>query len=259
MAQRVVRAKKKIRDAGIPYRIPTEAELPARLRPVLAVVYLIYTAGHSAGSGEELVQAELCDEAVRLARVLAELMPDEPEVLGLLALLLLLESRRPARTGADGTLVPLADQDRSGWDRALAHEGQALVRRLLRRGAPGPYQVQAAVSAVHADARTAADTDWPQVLALYDLLLSLQPTAVVALNRAVALAEVEGPGTALAAVEALSLSTYQPFHVVRAELLGRLGRTADARAAYDAALDLTVNAVERRHLERRRSELSRAG
>jgi RNA polymerase sigma-70 factor (ECF subfamily) len=259
MAQRVVRAKKKIRDAGIPYRIPTEAELPARLRPVLAVVYLVYTAGHSAGSGEELVQPELCDEAVRLARVLAELMPDEPEVLGLLALLLLLQSRRPARTGTDGSLVPLAEQDRSRWDRALVDEGQALVRRLLRRGAPGPYQVQAAISAVHADARTAADTNWPQVLALYDLLLTLQPTPVVALNRAVALAEVAGPGTALTEVEALELPTYQPFHVVRAELLGRLGRTADARAAYDAALELTVNAVERRHLARRRSELSRAG
>lgn len=255
LAQRLVRAKRKIRDAGIPYRVPTEAELPARLRPVLAVVYLIYNAGHSATSGDELSQPELCAEALRLARVLAELMPDEPEVLGLLALLLLLESRRAARLGPDGELVLLPDQDRARWDRALLEEGQAIVRALLRRGAPGPYQVQAAISAVHADAATAAETDWRQVLDLYDLLLRLLPSPVVTLNRAVALAEVAGPAPALAEVEALSLPDYAPFHVVRAELLTRLGRSVEAREAYDRAVQLSANAVERASLQRRRAAL----
>jgi RNA polymerase sigma-70 factor, ECF subfamily len=254
MAQRLVRAKKKIRDAGIPYRVPTEAELPARLAPVLAVVYLVYTAGHSAARGDDLMQGELCDEAVRLARVLAELMPDEPEVLGLLALLLLLDSRRPARTGPAGELVPLSEQDRSLWDRALIADGRALVRDLLRRGAPGPYQVQAAIQAVHADAAATGRTDWWQVLDLYDLLLSLLPTPVVALNRAMALAEVAGPGAALEVVDALTLPAYQPFHVVRADLLVREGRAAEAVAAYDRALELTENAVERAHLAGRRTE-----
>lgn len=258
MAQRLVRAKKKIRDAGIPYRVPGEVELPARLKPVLAVVYLVYTAGHSATTGKDLVQAGLCAEAVRLARVLAELMPDEPEVLGLLALLLLLESRRPARTGPDGELVPLNEQDRGTWDRALVEEGQARVRALLRRGTPGPYQVQAAIQAVHADAPDAAATDWAQVLALYDLLLALLPTPVVALNRAVALAEVAGPREALALVDALSLEGYQPFHVVRADLLTRTGRGAAAIAAYDRALKITPNVVERAHLQQRRNALDRS-
>lgn len=258
MAQRLVRAKKKIRDAGIPYRVPGEAELPARLKPVLAVVYLVYTAGHSATTGKDLVQAGLCAEAVRLARVLAELMPDEPKVLGLLALLLLLESRRPARTGPDGELVPLNEQDRGTWDRALVEEGQARVRALLRRGTPGPYQVQAAIQAVHADAPDAAATDWAQVLALYDLLLALLPTPVVALNRAVALAEVAGPREALALVDALSLEGYQPFHVVRADLLTRTGRGAAAIAAYDRALKITPNVVERAHLQQRRNALDRS-
>jgi RNA polymerase sigma-70 factor (ECF subfamily) len=252
MAQRLVRAKKKIRDAGISYRIPTEAELPERLVPVLAVVYLVYTAGHTATSGENLIQAELCDEAVRLARVLAELMPDETEVLGLLALLLLLESRRPARTGPTGELVPLSEQDRRLWNHALIDEGQRRVRDLLRRGAPGPYQVQAAIQAVHADASRTGKTDWWQVLDLYDLLLSLHPTPVVALNRAMALAEVAGPQEALAVVDALTLEGYQPFHVVRADLLARQGRGTEAIAAYDRALRLTDNAVERAHLQRRR-------
>ncbi len=265
MAQRLVRAKKKIREAGIPYRVPDEAELPARLRPVLAVVYLVYTAGHSAsGRGAEstgLVQEELCAESVRLARVLADLMPDEPEVLGLLALLLLLESRRPARTGPDGALVPLGEQDRGRWDSALVEEGQARVRALLRRGAPGPYQVQAAIQAVHADAAAAADTDWWQILDLYDLLLRLHPTPVVALNRAVALAEVAGPAEALRSLQAieardpLALHAYQPWHVVRADLLARVGLASEAREAYDAALALTANAVELAHLLGRRAQL----
>jgi len=251
MAQRLVRAKRKIRVAGIPYRVPSEPELPERLRPVLAVLYLVYNAGHSAPDGPDLVRGELCDEAVRLARVLADLMPDEPEVLGLLALLLLLDSRRDARTAADGTFVPLPEQDRSRWDRALVDEGQALVRRLLARGTPGPYQVQAAINAVHADAATAADTDWSQILALYDLLLALQPSPVVALNRAVALAEVEGPAVALLAVEPLALATYQPWYVVRADLLTRVGRRDEARTAYDEAIALTGNDVERAFLTRR--------
>ena len=257
-AQRIVRAKRKIKDAGVPYRVPTEAELPDRLPPVLLVVYLVYTAGHSASGaagGEGLVQAELCAEAVRLARVLAELMPDEPEVLGLLALLLLLDARRWARLGPDGALVPLSEQDRGRWDAALVAEGHALVRALLRRGAPGPYQVQAAIQAVHTDAATAAQTDWRQVLALYDQLLALTPTPVVALNRAVALAEVAGPEPALAVVDALDLPGYQPFHVVRAELLGRLGHPAEAARAYERALELTANAVERAHLQRRRVQV----
>lgn len=253
MAQRLVRAKRKIRDAGVPYRVPAEADLPARLVPVLAVVYLVYTAGHSATGGQDLVQGELCTEAVRLARVLTDLMPDEPEVLGLLALLLLLESRRPARTGPAGDLVPLSEQDRHRWDRVLVDEGQARVRALLRRGAPGPYQVQAAIQAVHADARRLGGTDWRQVLDLYDLLLSLLPTPVVALNRAVALAEVAGPAEALAVVDTLRLRGYQPFHVVRADLLARQGRGGEAVAEYDRALRLTGNAVERVHLQRRRA------
>ncbi len=257
MAQRLVRAKKKIRDAGVPYRVPTEAELPARLVPVLAVVYLIYTAGHSATSGHNLVQGELCAEAVRLARVLAKLMPEEPEVLGLLALLLLLEARRPARTGPDGEFVPLSEQDRGRWDWALVGEGQALADALLRRGMPGPYQVQAAIQAVHADARAGTGTDWRRMLALYDLLLTILPTPVVALNRAVAVAEVAGPAAALALVDALTLADYPPFHVVRADLLARVGRGSAAVQAYDQALELTVNAVERAHLQRRRDMAGR--
>ncbi|WP_432489244.1 RNA polymerase sigma factor [Kineococcus sp. SYSU DK018] len=255
MAQRLVRAKKKIRDAGIPYRVPHEADLPARLRGVLAVLYLIYTEGHSATSGEHLVRADLCAEAVRLARSLAELMPGEPEVLGLLGLLLLSESRRPARTGRDGALVPLGEQDRSCWDRALIAEGQEAVRSCLRRGRPGPYQLQAAIAAVHADARTAQETDWGQVLALYDHLLSLAPSPVVALNRAVALAEVQGPAAALAVVEALDLPGHPPRHAVRADLLRRLGQLEQARLAYDEAIATAGNDAQRAFLTRRRSEL----
>ena len=251
MAARITRAKKKIAAAKIPYRVPGDAELPDRLRPVLAVVYLIFNEGYSTTSGDDLVRADLCAEAVRLARLLAELMPDEPEVLGLLALLLLSESRRAARTAPDGSLVLLPDQDRTRWDGDLIAEGQALVRACLRRNRPGPYQIQAAVNAVHSDAPTAADTDWGQILALYDQLLAVAPTPVVALNRAVALAEVKGPAAALAEIEGLNLDGYHLFHSTRADLLARLGRHAEAAAAYDRARSLAANAAERSFLDER--------
>ncbi len=255
MAQRLVRAKNKIRDARIPYRVPGEAELPDRLRPVLAVVYLIFNEGYTASSGEHLTRAALCAEAIRLGRLLAELMPDEPEVLGLLALMLLIESRRRTRTTPGGDLVLLADQDRAMWDRGLIAEGQAIVRNCLGRNRPGPYQIQAAINAVHSDAPIAAATDWRQILQLYDQLLAVTPTRVVALNRAVALAEAEGAKAALAEVESLDLGDYYLFHAIRADLLSRIGRNEDASSAYDAALALTSNAVERTFLERARNAL----
>jgi RNA polymerase sigma-70 factor, ECF subfamily len=251
MAQRLVRAKGKIRDAGIPYRVPTEAELPDRLRAVLAVVYLIFNEGSTASSGERLVREDLCAEAIRLGRLLAELLPDEPEVQGLLALLLLTDARRAARATPGGDLVPLADQDRGRWDRDRIAEGQAIVRRCLRRNQPGPYQVQAAIAAVHSDAPTTAATDWRQIVALYDQLLALAPSPVVALNRAVAVAEVEGPAAALALVDGLDLDGWYLFHAVRADLLRRLGRPAEAAPAYEAAIARTANAAERAFLERR--------
>jgi RNA polymerase sigma-70 factor, ECF subfamily len=258
MAQRLVRAKGKIHDAGIPYRVPHEADLPERLRAVLAVVYLIFNEGSSASSGDRLVREDLCEEAIRLGRLLAELMPDEPEVMGLLALMLLVSARRPARTGADGELVLLADQDRGRWDRDRIAEGQAIVRRCLRRNRPGPYQLQAAINAVHSDAPTAAATDWRQILALYDQLLALAPSPVVALHRAVAVAEVEGPEAALALVDGLRLDRYRLFHAIRADLLRRLGADAEAAQAYQAAIARTGNATERAFLERRLQALGRS-
>jgi len=255
MAQRLVRAKGKIRDAGIPYRVPHEAELPARLRAVLAAVYLIFNEGYTASSGERLVRADLCAEAIRLGRLLARLMPDEPEVMGLLALMLLLEARREARTTTGGSLVLLADQDRRRWDRALIAEGQAVVRRCLRRNQPGPYQIQAAINAVHSDAATVAGTDWHQILQLYDQLIALAPGPVVALNRAVVVAEIQGPDAALTLVDGLDLGGYYLLHAVRADLLRRLGRTAEAAAEYKAAMAGTQNAAERDFLRRSREAL----
>ncbi|QFU94248.1 RNA polymerase sigma factor [Amycolatopsis sp. YIM 10] len=251
VSQRIVRAKKKIRDANIPYRVPEAAELPDRLPPVLTVLYLVFNEGYTSTSGE-LVRTDLCLEAIRLARALAALMPDEPEVTGLLALLLLTEARRPARVGPSGELVVLAEQDRSLWNRSLIAEGHALVRQCLRRDRPGPYQLQAAINAVHTDGPA---TDWTQVLALYDQLLEHAPTPIVALNRAVAVAEVHGPALALATIEDLELPGYHLLPATRADLLARLGRTAEAGDAYDEAITLTTNETERAFLRSRRDSL----
>ncbi|ALG12553.1 RNA polymerase sigma factor [Kibdelosporangium phytohabitans] len=253
MAQRLVRAKGKIRDARIPYRVPSGADLPERLKPVLAVVYLIFNEGYAASSGDRLVREDLCAGAIRLGRLLAELMPGEPEVRGLLGLMLLIGARAPARTTPDGALVRLADQDRAKWDARLLAEGREIVRGCLRRGQPGPYQIQAAINAVHSE----DTTDWTQVVRLYDHLLQFTPTPVVALNRAVAVAEVDGPAAALALVDELDLTRLHLFHAIRADLLGRLGRAEEAAAAYDAAIDRTGNAAERDHLRQAKARLPR--
>jgi RNA polymerase sigma-70 factor (ECF subfamily) len=243
MAQRLARAKRKIKAARIPYRVPEEHQLPDRLRPLLAVVYLIYTTGSNRPP-----ESGLCAEAIRLARLLAALMPDEPEVGGLLALLLLTESRRASRTGVDGSLVLLAEQDRGRWDRGLIEEGKAILRDCSRRNHPGPYQLQAAINAVHADAETIADTDWPKIVAHYDQLLAIAPTPVIALNRAIALAEVHGPASALALIDELDLENYHAFHAARADMLHQIRRFDEAARAYERAAALAPTDAERTFL-----------
>lgn len=255
LAQRIVRAKRKLRDNHAPYRVPHAADLPDRLHTVLAAIYLIYTEGHTATTGDSLTRVDLSREAIRLARVLTELMPDEPEAVGLLALTLLSEARRPARSAPDGSMIRLADQDRTQWDRLLITEGHTLVRSCLRRNQPGPFQIQAAIAAVHADAATVAATDWTQIVTLYDQLYAMRPHAVTALNRAVAIGEMRGAAAGLDALDSLDvtpLEDYQPYHAAHADLLVRAGRRGPSVAAYDRAIELTANLAERRFLERQR-------
>lgn len=254
MGQRITRAKKKIAAAKVPYRVPEAADLPARLGGVLTVLFLIFNEGYLATGDGDPIRAELTAEAIRLTRVVRQLMPDEPEVAGLLGLMVLTEARRASRV-RDGRLVPLAEQDRSNWDRSLVEQGRTLVRQCLAINRPGRYQILAAINAVHTDAPTAAATDWSQVVALYDQLTQLDPSPIVALNRAVAIAEIDGPQVALAQVVRLPLAGYHAWHATRAELLRRLGRGAEARDQYDAAVTATRNSAERDYLKRKRGEL----
>lgn len=258
VAQRIVRAKRKLHDNHASYRVPRDAELPDRLNAVLAAIYLIYTEGHTATSGAALSRTDVAREAIRLGRTLVELMPDEPEAVGLLALMLLSESRRRTRTAGDGTMVRLSDQDRTRWDRELISEGHDRVRECLGRNQPGPFQIQAAIAAVHADAPTAESTDWSQIIALYDQLFALRPNPVVALNRSVAVAELHGPLAGLAAlaeIDPASLENYQPYHAARADLLARAGRSEEAKADYERAIQLAGNTVEREFLAAQRAAL----
>jgi RNA polymerase sigma-70 factor (ECF subfamily) len=263
LQQRLVRAKKKIRDAGIPYRVPPPELLPERLEAVLRVLYLIFNEGYAATSGDSLVRRELTTEAIRLARVLASLMPDEPEARGLLALLLLQDARREARTSPEGELVLLEDQDRSRWDRAEIEEGRAVLDAAIRPGRAGPYLLQAAIAALHDGAARAADTDWAQIALLYGRLVELDSSPVVELNRAVAVAMADGPAAGLALLQPLAaddrLTDYPYLHAARADLLRRLGRFTEAGAAYQRAIELTSNDVERNFLARRLADVRQGG